>query len=59
MKKLEITLYLIAAIVFFLVLYYGMSETISYSIFLATFVFVLPSLIKLLVNKIKKTNLHH
>lgn len=59
MKKLEITLYLIAAIVFFLVLYQEMSETIGYSIFLATFVFVLPLLIKFLVNKLTKTNLHH
>jgi len=59
MKKLEIISYLIAAIVFFLVLYYEMSETIGYSIFLATFIFVLPLLIKILVNKLKKTNPHH
>jgi len=54
MKTFEITSYVLAAIVFFLLLHYGLAKTFNFSICLAAFVFVLPMLVKLLSSKFRK-----
>jgi len=51
MKKINIISYLISAVVFFFIVVYIIKLDYKYAVFLSSFVFLLPIIIKLILSK--------